>query len=80
MRWRAVALADKLDTWCASGAIGEKPNRQRRSLSAAARGACVIRIVLENDLRLSLTPHLSGGKLIEASTSKSRSQETKGRR
>jgi glycyl-tRNA synthetase beta chain len=54
----AVALADKLDMLIGFWAIDEKPtgSKDPYALRRAALGA--IRIILENELRIDLTPHL----------------------
>jgi glycyl-tRNA synthetase beta chain len=56
-----VALADKIDALAAFFAIGEKPTGSRDpfALRRAAQG--VIRIILENKLRLSLRPLFTRG-------------------
>ena len=51
----AVALADKLDTLVGFWAIGEKPTGSGDPYQLRRAALGVIRIVLENDLRLSLT-------------------------
>lgn len=50
----AVALADKLDTLASFFAIGEKPSGSRDPYALRRAALGVIRIVLENRLRLSL--------------------------
>ncbi|HEX5666267.1 MAG TPA: glycine--tRNA ligase subunit beta, partial [Hyphomicrobium sp.] len=57
----AVTLADKLDTLVGFWAIGEKPtgSGDPSQLRRAALG--IIRIVLENDLRLPIHKRLTGG-------------------
>lgn len=60
-----VALADKLDALAAFFAIGEKPTGSRDpfALRRAAQG--IIRIILENDLRLPLRgPFIAAAELI----------------
>jgi glycyl-tRNA synthetase beta chain len=52
----AVALADKLDTLVGFWAIGEKPTGSGDPYQLRRAALGVIRIVLENDLRLSLLP------------------------
>jgi glycyl-tRNA synthetase beta chain len=54
----AVALADKLDTLVGFWAIGEKPTGSGDPYQLRRAALGVIRIVLENDLRLPLTPSL----------------------
>jgi glycyl-tRNA synthetase beta chain len=51
----AVALADKLDTLVGFWAIGEKPTGSGDPYQLRRAALGVIRIVLENDLRVSLT-------------------------
>ena len=53
----AVALADKLDTLVGFWAIGEKPTGSGDPYQLRRAALGVIRIVLENDLRLPLRPH-----------------------
>jgi len=55
----AVALADKLDTLVGFWAIGEKPTGSGDPYQLRRAALGVIRIVLENDLRLPLTPILT---------------------
>jgi glycyl-tRNA synthetase beta chain len=52
----AVALADKLDTLVGFWAIGEKPTGSGDPYQLRRAALGVIRIVLENDLRLPLVP------------------------
>jgi glycyl-tRNA synthetase beta chain len=54
----AVALADKLDTLVGFWAIGEKPTGSGDPYQLRRAALGVIRIVLENDLRVRLTPTL----------------------
>jgi len=54
----AVALADKLDTLVGFWAIGEKPTGSGDPYQLRRAALGVIRIVLENDLRLALRPTL----------------------
>jgi glycyl-tRNA synthetase beta chain len=54
----AVALADKLDTLVGFWAIGEKPTGSGDPYQLRRAALGVIRIVLENDLRLPLTQKL----------------------
>ena len=53
----AVALADKLDTLVGFWAIGEKPTGSGDPYQLRRAALGVIRIVLENDLRLPLMAH-----------------------
>ncbi len=55
----AVALADKLDTLGAFWAIDEKPTGSKDPYALRRAALGVIRIVLENGLRLPLTPPLN---------------------
>ncbi len=55
----AVALADKLDTLVGFWAIGEKPTGSGDPYQLRRAALGVIRIVLENDLRLGLIPVLA---------------------
>jgi glycyl-tRNA synthetase beta chain len=52
----AVALADKLDTLVAFWAINEKPTGSKDPYALRRAALGVIRVVLENDLRLRLLP------------------------
>ena len=52
----AVALADKLDMLVGFWAIGEKPTGSGDPYQLRRAALGVIRIVLENDLRLPLMP------------------------
>ena len=54
----AVALADKLDTLVGFWAIDEKPTGSKDPYALRRAALGVIRIVLENDLRLNITPLL----------------------
>jgi len=56
----AVALADKLDTLVGFWAIGEKPTGSGDPYQLRRAALGVIRIVLENDLRLRLVQYFSG--------------------
>ncbi len=56
----AVALADKLDTLVGFWAIGEKPTGSGDPYQLRRAALGVIRIVLENDLRLPLLQTISG--------------------
>ena len=56
----AVALADKIDTLVGFFAIGEKPTGSRDPFALRRAALGVIRIVLENGLRLSLRDVFSG--------------------
>ena len=51
----AVALADKIDTLCAFWAIDEKPTGSKDPFALRRAALGVIRLVLENNLRLNLT-------------------------
>jgi glycyl-tRNA synthetase beta chain len=67
----AVALADKLDTLAGFWAIGEKPTGSGDPYQLRRAALGVIRIVLENDLRLRLISTLTRAlDSIERSTSK----------
>jgi glycyl-tRNA synthetase beta chain len=55
----AVALADKLDTLVGFWVIGEKPTGSGDPYQLRRAALGVIRIVLENDLRLPLVGHLT---------------------
>ncbi len=57
----AVALADKLDTLVGFWAIGEKPTGSGDPFQLRRAALGVIRIVLENDLRLPLRRFLQIG-------------------
>ncbi len=65
---RAVALADKLDMLTGFWAIGEKPTGSRDPFALRRAALGVIRILLENDLRLPLrqafaaAPHKADGE------------------
>ena len=65
----AVALADKLDTLVGFWAIGEKPTGSGDPYQLRRAALGVIRIVLENDLRLPLdrTLSIASLKVLEAS-------------
>ncbi|MBX9682732.1 MAG: glycine--tRNA ligase subunit beta [Hyphomicrobium sp.] len=54
----AVALADKLDTLVGFWAINEKPTGSGDPYQLRRAALGVIRIVLENDLRVRLVPHI----------------------
>jgi glycyl-tRNA synthetase beta chain len=54
----AVALADKLDTLTGFWAMGEKPTGSKDPFALRRAGLGVIRIILSNDLRLSLSQFL----------------------
>jgi glycyl-tRNA synthetase beta chain len=63
----AVALADKLDTLVGFWAIGEKPTGSGDPYQLRRAALGVIRIVLENDLRLGLSStQLAAGKPFES--------------
>jgi glycyl-tRNA synthetase beta chain len=69
----AVALADKLDTLVGFWAIGEKPTGSGDPYQLRRAALGVIRIVLENDLRLPLMPIFEAASdLVEAQTVKTR--------
>ncbi|MGH6886556.1 MAG: glycine--tRNA ligase subunit beta, partial [Geminicoccales bacterium] len=55
----AVALADKLDTLAGFWAIGEKPTGSKDPYALRRAALGVIRLILENKLRLSLTELLT---------------------
>ncbi len=57
----SVALADKLDMLTAFFGIGETPTGSGDPYGLRRAALGVIRIVLENSLRLPLTPYLGGG-------------------
>jgi glycyl-tRNA synthetase beta chain len=59
----AVALADKLDTLIGFWAIGEKPTGSGDPYQLRRAALGVIRIVLDNDLRLPLLPILARHRL-----------------
>jgi glycyl-tRNA synthetase beta chain len=66
----AVALADKLDTLAGFWAIGEKPTGSGDPYQLRRAALGVIRIVLENDLRLPLIAKFDGAaELVEKSVS-----------
>ncbi|HEY1244115.1 MAG TPA: glycine--tRNA ligase subunit beta [Hyphomicrobiaceae bacterium] len=66
----AVALADKLDTLVGFWTIGEKPTGSGDPYQLRRAALGVIRIVLENDLRLRLVPTLEqAAELVEKSVS-----------
>ena len=72
----AVALADKLDTLVGFWAIGEKPTGSGDPYQLRRAALGVIRIVLENDLRVPLALYISRaevplGKQLKSSGSKS---------
>jgi len=56
----AVALADKLDTLVGFWAINEKPTGSKDPYALRRAALGVIRIVLENELRLRLVPIIGG--------------------
>ncbi|RYG93034.1 glycine--tRNA ligase subunit beta [Loktanella sp. IMCC34160] len=56
----AVALADKLDTLTGFWAIDEKPTGSKDPFALRRAALGVIRLVLENDLRLSLDRYFDG--------------------
>ncbi len=54
----AVALADKLDTLTGFFAVGEKPTGSKDPYALRRAGLGVIRLIVENGLRIPLTPLL----------------------
>lgn len=60
----AVALADKLDTLMSFWSIGEKPTGSRDPFALRRAALGVIRIVVENKLRLPLKPLLEADDLL----------------
>jgi glycyl-tRNA synthetase beta chain len=60
----AVALADKLDALTSFWAIGEKPTGSRDPFALRRAALGVIRIVVENKLRLPLKPFLKADDLL----------------
>ncbi|MFO0390145.1 MAG: glycine--tRNA ligase subunit beta [Alphaproteobacteria bacterium] len=60
-----VALADKLDTLISMFAIGEKPTGSKDPFALRRAALGVIRIVLENNIRLPLLPLLKAAPLKE---------------
>lgn len=60
----AVALADKLDALTSFWAIGEKPTGSRDPFALRRVALGVIRIVVENKLRLPLKPFLNADDLL----------------
>lgn len=58
-----VALADKLDTLISMFAIGEKPTGSKDPFALRRAALGVIRIILENNLRLPLLPLLKAAPL-----------------
>jgi len=59
----AVALADKLDTLTGFWAIDEKPTGSKDPFALRRAALGVIRLVLENEVRLPLTPQLQSAVL-----------------
>ncbi|MEQ9813419.1 MAG: glycine--tRNA ligase subunit beta [Azospirillaceae bacterium] len=59
----AVALADKLDTLVGFWSIGEKPTGSRDPYALRRAALGVIRLILENGLRLSLTEAIEQAQL-----------------
>jgi len=57
----AVALADKLDTLVGFWAIDEKPTGSKDPFALRRAALGVVRIILENDLRIRLTNHNNPG-------------------
>jgi glycyl-tRNA synthetase beta chain len=78
----AVALADKLDTLVSFWAIGEKPTGSGDPYQLRRAALGVIRIVLENDLRLPMLPLLIRqlGRTIGSSYDRNLRLEHEGRR
>lgn len=72
----AVALADKLDTLTGFWAINEKPTGSKDPYALRRAALGVIRIVLENEIRLSL--HDVASKLIVATRARSGAAEGAG--
>jgi glycyl-tRNA synthetase beta chain len=60
-----VALADKLDTLISMFAIGEKPTGSKDPFALRRAALGVIRIILENTIRLPLAPMLKAAPLKE---------------
>ena len=60
----AIALADKLDALTSFWAIGEKPTGSRDPFALRRAALGVIRIVVENKLRLPLKPFLKADDLL----------------
>jgi len=67
----AVALADKLDTLVGFWAIGEKPTGSGDPYQLRRAALGVIRIVLENDLRVPLGKHIQQSLALQKVTAKS---------
>ncbi len=65
-----VALADKLDTLISMFAIGEKPTGSKDPFALRRAALGVIRIILENNIRLPLRPILSCPPLTTIATHK----------
>lgn len=63
-----VALAEKLDTLISMFAIGEKPTGSKDPFALRRAALGVIRIILENKLRLSLTALLQAAPLHQIAT------------
>ena len=57
----AVALADKIDTLVGFWAIGEKPTGSKDPYALRRAALGVIRLIIENDLRLGLLPVFGAG-------------------
>ncbi|WP_201463009.1 glycine--tRNA ligase subunit beta [Brevundimonas aurantiaca] len=57
----AVALADKLDILCGFFAIDEKPTGSKDPFALRRAALGVIRLIIENELRLSLRQQIEGG-------------------
>ena len=60
----AVALADKLDALISFWSVGEKPTGSRDPFALRRAALGVIRIVVENKLRLPLRPYLKADDLL----------------
>ena len=67
----AVALADKLDTLVGFWAIGEKPTGSGDPYQLRRAALGVIRIALENDLRVPLGKHIREGLSLQSAAIKS---------
>lgn len=72
-----VALAEKLDTLVSMFAIGEKPTGSKDPFALRRAALGVIRIILENNLRLPLKPLLLGAPLASIATHKAHEQLVK---
>jgi len=67
----AVALADKLDTLVGFWAIGEKPTGSGDPYQLRRAALGIIRIVLENDLRVPLGKHIKESLALQTAAEKS---------